>query len=64
MTMRRRVQHLYNGTMLLQASDVLVKDVNTPPHPPTLLMTIRQHVQHLYNAKIQILYPHFGRHDF
>ena len=47
---------IYNGNMLRKVSDVLTY--------VSKRLTIRQHAQHLYNAKIQIVYPHFGRRGF
>lgn len=44
--------NLYNGNMLRNVSDILVKDVYTPLKPPTPLMTILQHVHHLYTGNV------------
>ena len=37
---------MHNVYMIRNVREVLVKDVNTPPHPHPL-MIIRQHVQHV-----------------
>ena len=48
--------HFNNGNMFRNVSAILVRDVNTPPHPPSPLMNIRQHVgahvQHVSNSNM------------
>ena len=56
-----------NVCIFRNVKEVLVKNVNTPPHPPPPppLMIIRKHVQHVKNSKKnQILYPHFRKPHF
>ena len=44
---RQHVQHVNNGNVFPNVSEVLVRNVNIPP--PTPLMNIRRHVQHVDN---------------
>ena len=62
MNIRRHVQHVNNGNVFRNVSEILVRNVNPPTAHP--LMNIRQHVQHVNKCENQILYPHFGSLHF
>ena len=50
-----------NVCIFRNVKEVLVRDVNTPPHP---LMIIRQHVQHVKNSKKSNPIPPFPQASF
>ena len=44
--------HFNNGNMIRNVNALLVRNVNTPPTPPSPLINIRQHVQHVNNGNM------------
>ena len=53
-----------NVCIFRNVKEVLVRDVNTPPHPQPPLMIIRQHVQHVKNSKKSNPIPPFPQASF